>query len=36
MARVQEIDANINAWHSGQTKDRALTQKDLNAIFQFF
>lgn len=32
---VQEIDDNINSWHSGGTKDRALTEKDLNEIFLF-
>lgn len=35
MATVQEIDANISSWHSGGTKDRVLTEKDLNEIFHF-
>lgn len=36
LATVQEIDANISSWQSGGTKDRALTEKDLNEIFHFF
>lgn len=33
---VQETDDNISSWHSGGTKDRALTEKDLNEFFLFF
>lgn len=36
MAVVQETDDNISSWHSGGTKDRALTEKDLNDFFLFF
>lgn len=36
MATVQEVDANINSWHSGGMNDRDLTENDLHEIFHFF